>query len=80
MSIPGRTAEPAFFSTHEGATKRILTDGKSAYFVEFENEIYPGVASYEQLYLEGAKNLWRRYYTKDNKNELVFQAELKRCS
>lgn len=80
MSIPGRTAEPQFIKTNEGTSKRLLTDGKSAFFVEFDSEIFAGIVTYEQLYRDGARSLWRRYYIKDNKNELIFQAELKRCS
>jgi hypothetical protein len=80
MSIPGSTAEPQFIKTNEGTSKRLLTDGKSAFFVEFDSEIFAGIVTYEQLFRDGARTLWRRYYIKDNKNELIFQAELKRCS
>lgn len=79
MSIPGRTVEAQFIKISEGTAKRLLTDGKSAFYVEFENEIFAGIVTYEQFYREGVKNLWRRYYVKDNKPEIVFQASLERC-
>jgi hypothetical protein len=81
MAIPGRTtvAEPQFIKSNEGTVKRLLTDGKATYFVEFDGEIFAGIVTYERLHMDGGKNLWRRYYVKDNKSELMFQAELKRC-
>ena len=81
MAISGRTtpAEPQFVVTNEGTSKRLLTDGKLAYFVEFEEEIFPGIVTYEQLNRSGARNLWRRNYIRDGKSEVIFQAELKRC-
>lgn len=80
MGIPGSNAEPTFVKTNEGTSKRILTDGKSLHLVEFDGELFAGIVTYEQLSRDGARSLWRRYYIKDNKNELIFQAELKRCS
>jgi hypothetical protein len=81
MAIPGRTtaAEPQFVKSNEGTVKRLLMDGKSTYFVEFDGEIFAGIVTYERLQMDGGKNLWRRYYIKDNKSEMMFQAELKRC-
>jgi hypothetical protein len=81
MAIPGRTtvAAPQFIKSNEGTVKRLLTDGKSTYFVEFDGEIFAGIVTYERLHMDGGKNLWRRYYIKDNKSEMMFQSELKRC-
>ena len=80
MSIPGSTAQPQFIKSNEGTSKRLLVDAKSAFYVEFDGEIFPGIVIYEQFYREGAKSFWRRYYIKDNKSELIFQANLERCS